>query len=38
VRYVLRKEFLQDIRGLRRDARAEELADAQSPPAAAVDD
>jgi dolichol-phosphate mannosyltransferase len=25
VRYILRKEFLQDIRGLRRDARAEEL-------------
>lgn len=25
VRYLLRKEFLQDIRGLRRDARAEEL-------------
>ncbi|HUB24486.1 MAG TPA: polyprenol monophosphomannose synthase [Tepidisphaeraceae bacterium] len=38
VRYVLRKEFLQDIRGLRRDARAEELADAQSPPAAVVED
>jgi dolichol-phosphate mannosyltransferase len=26
VRYVLRKEFLQDIRGLRREARAEELS------------
>jgi len=34
LRYILRKELLQDIRGLRRDARAEELADSQPPPAA----
>jgi dolichol-phosphate mannosyltransferase len=32
VRYILRKELLQDIRGLRRDARAEELADSRPPP------
>jgi dolichol-phosphate mannosyltransferase len=27
VRYILRKEFMQDIRGLRRDLRAEELGE-----------
>jgi dolichol-phosphate mannosyltransferase len=31
VRYVLRKEFLHDIRGLRRDARAEELTSRDAP-------
>jgi len=30
-RYVMRKEFLQDVRGLRRDVRLEELAEVKSP-------